>query len=339
MLKVVYMSDSHLGFDYPIRRRTQRKNRGADFFINFEKVLAYCLDEKADVLIHTGDLFFRSNVSQIIIDKAYQLLFDFAEKRIPTFIVPGNHERSHLPISFFLEHPYLNIFDRPRTYLIEIKGKKLAISGLPNIRNGAKTEFTSIVNNFNRENDPADIRLLCLHQVIAGARVGPSSFRFHKGPDSIDPSSIPTYFDAVLCGHIHRQQILWQKTSDGYLPIIFAGSTERTSFAERNETKGFYLLEFQDKHLTPKFITLPTRTMIDIDLRKMTDKNQIEKIISRATTGINLDSLIRFRVDNPNIFSFLNREYLREFLPDSVHFQISSQISKTSVHYFQKDRI
>ncbi len=44
---------------------------------------------------------------------------------------------------------------------------------------------------------------------------------------------------AVLCGHIHRHQVL---RAPGLPPVIYSGSTERTSSAEAGETKGVVLL-------------------------------------------------------------------------------------------------
>ena len=49
-IRIVFFSDTHLGFDYPVRgvRKTrgvrkagERRRRGADFFDNFERVLRY----------------------------------------------------------------------------------------------------------------------------------------------------------------------------------------------------------------------------------------------------------------------------------------------------------
>jgi DNA repair exonuclease SbcCD nuclease subunit len=53
-MRVVFCSDSHLGFDYPIREASAR--RGEDFFVALQQVLDYAR-RQADVLIHAGDLF------------------------------------------------------------------------------------------------------------------------------------------------------------------------------------------------------------------------------------------------------------------------------------------
>ena len=45
-MKILFFSDTHLGFDYPIRPRIVRRRRGQDFFNNFERVLKYSLENK-----------------------------------------------------------------------------------------------------------------------------------------------------------------------------------------------------------------------------------------------------------------------------------------------------
>ena len=57
-------------------------------------------------------------------------------------------------------------------------------------------------------------------------------------------SDLPRGVTAVLCGHVHRYQVLRSDLSGKPLPlpVIYAGSTERTSFAEVDETKGFVSL-------------------------------------------------------------------------------------------------
>ena len=103
-IHLVLFADSHLGYDFPLHPRIKKRRRGNDFFRNFKSVLSYARQYKVDLVIHGGDLFFRNKVPDAIVDKVYQILTDFAEHNIPLYIVPGNHERSYLPPSVFLNH-------------------------------------------------------------------------------------------------------------------------------------------------------------------------------------------------------------------------------------------
>ena len=91
------------------------------------------------------------------------------------------------------------------------------------------------------QDQEADWRFLCAHQTFEGAKVGPVDYTFRDGPDNIPPEWVPEDFGAVLSGHIHRAQQL-DHTLDGdqrVVPVIYPGSIERTSIAERFEDKSF----------------------------------------------------------------------------------------------------
>ncbi len=280
-VNIVFLADTHLGFDYPVRPRSDRVRRGADFFNNFYAVLSYAKEQKADLLLHGGDLFFRSKVHLSIVDRAYQALSDIAEAGIPVVLVPGNHERSLLPQSLFLAHKNIFVFDRPSTFQFHINGLRLALSGFPSVRDNIRTEFPLKLDKTGYRQIQSYVHLLCVHQALEGARVGPANFTFRNRPDTIRLEDIPDKFDAVCSGHIHRHQILNNKAAvDGKsVPVIYPGSIERTSFAEKDEDKGFMHLTFkQGKDSEFRFIPLPARPMINIELdsAKTAQSNEAE---------------------------------------------------------------
>ena len=77
--------------------------------------------------------------------------------------------------------------------------------------------------------------------------MGPAGYIFRDAPDVIKASDIPAGFSAVLSGHIHRFQVLAKDREGKALraPVFYPGSIERTSFAEKNEKKGYLILEFE----------------------------------------------------------------------------------------------
>lgn len=193
-IRMILLADTHLGFDYPVRPRIQRRRRGFDFFDNFKRVLRHAIESQADFVIHGGDFFFRSKIPPKIVDLAYQMLFDFSENDIPFIIVPGNHERSRLPDSILFAHPHIHIFDEPKTLQLKIKNTQVAISGFPFERNNIRDRFHEILKAAKAENISSDIRLLCMHQAIEGSRVGPADYTFRYGRDVIRMKDIPTDF-------------------------------------------------------------------------------------------------------------------------------------------------
>jgi DNA repair exonuclease SbcCD nuclease subunit len=78
----------------------------------------------------------------------------------------------------------------------------------------------------------------------------------------------------VLAGHVHRHQLLRRDLGGRALPtpVLYAGSTERTSFAERDEDKGSLILELAadgtgaGRLASLRFRPTPSRPMVQLDL-------------------------------------------------------------------------
>ncbi len=119
MLNVLLLADTHLGFDDPLKPRVQRRRRGPDFFLNYQKALQPALEGKVHLVVHGGDLFTRSRVPDTLVERAMAPLITVASLGVPVFLVPGNHERSRIPLSLWGVHPNLYIFRSPGDILVK----------------------------------------------------------------------------------------------------------------------------------------------------------------------------------------------------------------------------
>jgi DNA repair exonuclease SbcCD nuclease subunit len=218
-MRILLLGDTHLGF------------REVDFFPNFQRALEPARRGEVDVVVHGGDLFYRSRIPPSLVQRAFEPI---ARLGVPTLIVPGNHERSAIPYPLLALHRNVFIFDRPRTFVIG----GAAFSGFP-FAPHIRQRFGMLLAETRPA--PAPIRILCMHQAVEGARVGTPEFMFTRGDDVIRGSDIPAGFAAVFSGHIHRGQRLGHYSA----PIFYAGSIERTAYAERHETKGFLTLRVE----------------------------------------------------------------------------------------------
>jgi DNA repair protein SbcD/Mre11 len=246
VLRVLLLADTHLGFDLPARPRSERPRRGADFFARFRDALDPARRGEVELVVHGGDLLFRSRVPASLMMEAVRPLLEVADCGVPVVLVPGNHERSALPYPLLAAHENLHVLDRPRTVRLRLAGSDVAVSGFPCVRNGIRSRAAEMLAATDWR-ARADVRLLCLHQTVEGATVGPAGFVFRGGPDVLPARAIPRGFAAVLAGHIHRHQVLTRDLAGRRLsaPVVYPGSVERTSFAERAETKGFVILEIE----------------------------------------------------------------------------------------------
>ena len=308
-IRVLLMADSHLGFDLPTHPRVERRRRGHNFLANHERALAPALAGEVDLVVHGGDVFHRSRVPPSLVYQAFQPLVEIAESGVPVFVVPGNHERSRIPHDRFAAHPNLHIFHRPETVLVEAQRLRVAVAGFPYQRRGIRERFPQVLEETGWSREETDIRLLCMHHCVEGARVGPAGYTFRRAPDVVRCSDLPTSFAAVLSGHIHRHQVLRRDLNGRPMPTpaLYPGSVERTAFAERDEDKGFILLELEPgrnggRLARHDFVPLPARPMLVRELHPRAEPGaawppgQIVDQLTAALAGIPNDAVIRVRV-------------------------------------------
>jgi DNA repair exonuclease SbcCD nuclease subunit len=111
----------------------------------------------------------------------------------------------------------------------------------------------------------------------------------------IRTADLPRDVAVVLTGHIHRHQVL---RPVGRPPVIYAGSVERTSFAEAPETKGFVVLELTRSGLGSfEFRALPARPMVARTLWfGDTDAMQVHARLAAAIASTPADAVVQLRV-------------------------------------------
>lgn len=259
-VRIGHIADTHIGAELPRRPRLDLARRGEDFIDRYHRVLDALQRQRVDLVIHAGDLFDEAHPSTRAIGAACTPLLTLATEGIPIVLVPGNHERSAIPGSLLLAHENIHIACSPTTFRFTIKGRRVAITALPCIRRGVRAAFAEALRSSGWSDEPADLRILTVHQAFASARCGTHNFRFKPGEHVMDLDAIPPAFDYVAAGHVHRYQVLHSPTPQGP-PIVYAGSTDRITFAETDEPKGYVLIEAADDGLRHRFIEHDVRPM------------------------------------------------------------------------------
>ncbi len=331
IVRVLFLADTHLGFDLAFRPRIERRRRGPEFFANYKHALQPALKGRVDCVVHGGDLLFRSKVPSKLVSMAFEPLKQVADRGIPIYLVPGNHERSKIPHRHLGQHPQIHIFDRPRTFRLQKNNFTLALAGFPFVRHGIRHNFLNLIDLTGGHQTDADCRVLCIHQSVDGATVGPGSYMFRYAPDVINSSEIPQGFSAVLAGHIHRFQVLTKNLKAKALqaPVFYAGSIERTSFAERNEKKGYLILEFESQALKGgilrqwRFHKLPVRPMIQLNLHASSKNNaELRSWIETRLTVLPEDSIVKLKIHDTvsqQAMEVLSAAALRALAPPTMN--------------------
>jgi DNA repair exonuclease SbcCD nuclease subunit len=342
-IRLLFISDTHLGFDLPFRPRVERRRRGPDFFKNFEIALEPAHRKEVDAVVHGGDLFFRSKVPPQLVQMAFEPLIKVADQGTPVYLVPGNHERSAIPYRLLAAHPNIHIFDRPKTFLLETNQGILALAGFPYVRDNIRQLFPQILEQTRWKNIRANASVLCMHHCVEGATLimGPRLYTFRDSHDTIKLSDIPTGFAAVLSGHIHRFQVLTKDLRGNSIPtpVFYPGSIERTSFTEKDEPKGYLTLEITPAMETVEnspgrgtvsqwqFHQLPARPMTQLELRANGMKAHVLRSwIKEALKPLPADSVVKIRIHGrlPNdSLEVLSAESLRSLTLSTMNLTVT----------------
>jgi len=331
-IRILFLADTHLGFDLPTRARVQRRRRGHDFLANYATSLAPALAGEVDMVVHGGDVFNRSKVPTSVAWQAFEPLARVADRGTSVFVVPGNHERGRIPQIRFAQHPRIHLFDRPRTFTVDVRGMRLAVAGFPSERHDVRTQFVDLLAATRWRTADAHARILCIHQCVEGATVGPNDFTFTTAADVIRARDLPTGFCAVLSGHIHRHQVLTRDLRGGPIatPVLYPGSIERTSVAEADEAKGYMTVtltrDASETRLDWQFHQLPARPLVRRELHlDAVESTALESTIRALIGDSPVDAVLTIRVvgklrdDARHVLAAAN---LRRLAPATMNIQL-----------------
>lgn len=332
-VRILLLADSHLGFDHPLRPKIRRRRRGLDFMASYRRACQTAIEERVDLLVHGGDVFHTPTVPASLVYQGFEPLKEVADSGIPVLLVPGNHERSRIPFDWLARHPGVHVFKEAATVRLTLADAAVAISGIPCIGRHARKRFRDALDRTRWRDEETDLRLLIAHQAFEGAVVGPADFRFRKGDDVVRVADVPGDFAAVLAGHIHRSQVLETdlRGRPCPAPVLYPGSLERTSFAERGEPKGFMMLE-----MTPSRGggSLACWTFRDLEVRPMEIRplrvrglpaDALERELRRAIAAVSPDAVLRLEADGapaPDAEKILAARRLRSLAPESMNLEV-----------------
>jgi DNA repair exonuclease SbcCD nuclease subunit len=244
-MKILHLTDTHIGNHLSVQGAPDNWVRGDDHALAMARALQPALDGQVDLVVHSGDVFNRSRPSVRAMQQASALLIR-AARRVPVVLIPGNHDRWGLARSLPRGARGLHVCDGPE----RLTFGPVALALVPFQRRADAWARAA------RQAVGGGVDLLVAHQAFDGARVPGLTFRVGQQPDTLGEQHLPSGVRHILCGHIHPRQV----TQVGAAAVVQPGSTERTSFSEAEETKGYALWEL-GRELTWSFQDLPSRPM------------------------------------------------------------------------------
>ncbi len=288
MVKIVHLSDTHVSHRRfkNVKDSWKINNRltwiEEDYCKGFHKAMEKAAEIKPDYVVHSGDLFDvpvgrnlvgPTEYSRAFVIKVLREFFEKTENKVPFITIDGNHGtyltrnystleflKEAFPKMFFLATNYhlkQAIFDN-NPLIIEFDDVKFYL--FPYLKFGNLQSLEDSYENWvrnNQEPDNSKISIAVAHGMTRGIDLLNLIFQYD--------------YDYVALGHDHKQQRIkknmWQ-----------AGSTEKYTFAERNQQKGFLEVDIQkgkDPIIIQKNID-SKRTMIQKNIKLTTDSSVID---------------------------------------------------------------
>lgn len=291
-LQVVLTSDNHLD---PVAAHygAMRWERKKDHLRCFEEVVEYVQKNRPDLFLIAGDVFDSTRPGNWVRARLMQHFRGLHEVGVKVFLVSGHHdtpksvEEGVSPLAVYGNSGnavfYPNPLD-PTPFSFEVKGQAIHITGIsynPFLGPGGDPLAQIVLQ------PRAGVNILLTHYPIEGFP------GYAADEPTIVQSSLPRGFTLVAVGHLHRYQ---RKTVKG-AEIIYPGSTERASFAEEGEEKGFVWAEItQDGVVSADFVETSARPFRTLQVDFPTEGDPIRFLQERAAGLTNRDLVLRMKI-------------------------------------------
>jgi exonuclease SbcD len=274
-LKIIHFSDLHIGYtrySKGIDLETGLDNRIVDFLNTFDELVNYAIEENIDLVIFAGDAYKDRNPSQTHQKEFAKRLLKLTKANIPVALVVGNHDMpgnkgraTALDIFPTMNVDNITVIDKLQLYELKTKsGIQIQILGMPWIRKGSlisrlsniKKDITiedlnkqiiqTLDNSLEKEISKINKSIPCIfsgHLTVMEAKTSTETL-MSIGADYMFPAQFfaRPEFEYVALGHVHKDQVLIESP-----PVIYSGSLERVDFGEKNDIKGFYVIEIEPK--------------------------------------------------------------------------------------------
>jgi exonuclease SbcD len=339
-IKFIHTADVHFGIENYgyVDGKSGLHSRLIDFKKSFDCCIERAIEEDVDLFVFAGDAYKNSNPSPTHQRILLQCLQPLIKKNIPIIIVVGNHDhpgnffKAHaLDVFHFIKYEKCHIFSEIGQILLQTKNGPLQIVAVPwpikssldrhsiknfndiseNIKKKTKSQIKKISDSIS-----SDIpSILIGHIFLEKGFLAGSEREFIVGKDPIFSISDLCHekFDYIALGHLHKHQNLATETS---CPIVYCGSPDRIDFGEKDDEKGFCLVEIKNKkNVKFNFIKIKTRNFFEIKLDFESEesmKDEIENYKKKIEINGAIIKIIYSTKENITIiptFSFFQKSF------------------------------
>lgn len=315
-MRLAHLSDTHLGhMRYnKVVADTGVNQREQDVYDAFERAIDGILDEAPDIVVHTGDLFDSPRPANRAVYHAARQVRRLVERDIPLVLISGNHSTPRLratgSLFALLGEFFPDIHTIYNSCYEKVMLKGVAFHAVPHCF--SQQELEAELEHVQPDPE-AQFNVALLHVGIHGFR----EFRMSEANEQVlEEAQLPQGMDYVALGHYHKHVIVKEGA-------YYAGSTERFSFSEVNDLKGFCIVDLEKP--VPRFREVRTRPMLDLEPIEAKDLDALDLLarIEERVRGQELEgAMVRLRVRNSSQTAQENLDLrpIREWTAAAFHF-------------------
>ncbi|RJS85029.1 exonuclease SbcCD subunit D [Methanophagales archaeon] len=327
MKRIFHVADTHIGYSAyrKMDEATGLNQREVDTNEAFKQFVDYTLKEKPDAVLHAGDLFDSVRPTNRAISFVLSQLIRLSDAGIPFVAISGNHDTPRLKetgsvFSLFEHIPGIHVIYENKYKVVDLDG--MSVHAVPHC-----DDIEAEKNKLMPHNTGFNIALL--HASIHGA---PAFLMREFNEQKVRIDNL-TDFDYIALGHFHG---CTKVKANAY----YAGSTERFSFNEVEDTKGFlevYLRAGREREVI--FHPLRTRELVDLEPIVCSELNAQEietAIIDRIQDCNPQDKVVRLKVQDipTHVYHSLDFDRFKRLTRSAVHFEIKYEFhSDSELHY------
>ena len=324
-MRLLHTADWHIG------KTLKGQNLLEDQIFILNELFKVIDEQKPDAILICGDIYDRAVPPVDAVDFFNEILTKFAEKKLPTLIIAGNHDsatRLNFGSKLFERQ---NIFiaakisDETKNIVLEDDFGEIYFSMIPFV----DSERIPAIISSSRAKIPKNKRSIVLSHVFLTGGIESESERKIVGTLTNVNSSIFSNYNYVALGHLHRPQ------------KFYSGSPLKYSFDEHNHKKSVTIVDIDGAgNVETKKIELnPLHDVIVVEgtFNELINRkicNDYAQIILTDDVYINETELLRNSF--PNFLEVKRKNHLKSYDDTPINnFSKEDSISEQFAKFFE----
>jgi exonuclease SbcD len=348
-MRIVVCGDTHIGAIYGLGKPNGKgsNTRIDDYATTLNYIVDYCISNKIDIFIQTGDTFDIRTPPPEQINIVNDAIKKLALANISSIVIMGNHDykksgetftssisslaaKDYPNVRILIEPEILKFYDKEsagvNVLLMPYRDRRMYV--------GKTTEEDSALYE-QQARDLLSVRDVNLPTIAVGHNFYyENSYSEFGGAEVLIKPSTFQDCDMVTMGHHHNFKIVSKKS-----PVAFyVGSMDKINFGDEKNTK--YFLDYDTVTKKTNIIKIPSRELLDlsVDLIDSTHENFYQKFEDAIKDNDLKDKIIRVKIIvSESLMSFIKKPDLEKIILSSKCFYLSKILIEPIITRVYKD--